>query len=273
MNQDLHAGSLFRVIPVLDLRGGRAVQAKKGNRSAYLGLKSRLCSGNDPVDAALAFRDVLGLESLYVADLDAIELEQPNLTSLHRLARLGLDLWVDLGLRRLSQLRDLPPSDSLRTILATETLPGMGLVQETIRHLGWEPRGAGTRPQGRPPDPLRDMVRGAIRRPLDDHPGRSRRWGPSAPYAGYRSRRDGARACVTGACGDGPNPLPRVRDHRGRRRDRSTHDLEDGKETRVPQPSWSGSALHDGRIGPEDVRAIVGPITASPQQRHSATAD
>jgi phosphoribosylformimino-5-aminoimidazole carboxamide ribotide isomerase len=136
MNQDLHAGSLFRVIPVLDLRGGQVVQARGGDRSAYPGLKTQLCSGNDPVDVALAFRDVLGLDSLYVADLDAIEHDRPDLTTLNRLAQLRLDLWVDLGLRRSSQLRDLSRGDSLRTILATETLPGMDLVREAIRDLG-----------------------------------------------------------------------------------------------------------------------------------------
>src|SRR6266699_3301786 len=69
-------GSL-RVIPVLDLRAGRAVLARGGQRDTYAPVRSRLVAGGargwgDPLALARAYRDILDCDEWYVADLDAL---------------------------------------------------------------------------------------------------------------------------------------------------------------------------------------------------------
>ena len=51
----------MRVIPVIDLKGGAAVHAVRGERERYRPLDSTLAAGSDPVEVARAVRDALGL--------------------------------------------------------------------------------------------------------------------------------------------------------------------------------------------------------------------
>jgi phosphoribosylformimino-5-aminoimidazole carboxamide ribotide isomerase len=63
----------MRVVGVIDLKGGAAVHAVRGERERYRPVHSAI--GGDDGDAlalARGFRDALGLEEIYVADLDAI---------------------------------------------------------------------------------------------------------------------------------------------------------------------------------------------------------
>lgn len=61
----------MRVIPVIDLLGGRAVHAVRGERARYQPVRSVLCETSNPISIAEAFGR-LGLDELYIADLDAI---------------------------------------------------------------------------------------------------------------------------------------------------------------------------------------------------------
>lgn len=56
---------------MIDLLGGRAVHAVKGERGRYQPVKSVLCGAPEPLAIADAFSR-LGLDELYIADLDAI---------------------------------------------------------------------------------------------------------------------------------------------------------------------------------------------------------
>jgi phosphoribosylformimino-5-aminoimidazole carboxamide ribotide isomerase len=63
----------MRVVGVIDLKAGAAVHAVRGERERYRPVHSAI--GGDDGDAlalARGFRDALGLEEIYVADLDAI---------------------------------------------------------------------------------------------------------------------------------------------------------------------------------------------------------
>lgn len=52
---------------------GQVVHAVKGQRTHYLPLESVLCNSHDPLIVAKTFRDRLGLNEIYIADLDAIQ--------------------------------------------------------------------------------------------------------------------------------------------------------------------------------------------------------
>jgi phosphoribosylformimino-5-aminoimidazole carboxamide ribotide isomerase len=111
----------MRVIPVIDLKGGVAVHAVRGQRERYRPLRSELVAGSDPLRVARAFREELGLEELYVADLDAIaagSLHRDVLVALARDAR----VMVDAGVTDAAAVRPLRELGAARVVIGTETL-------------------------------------------------------------------------------------------------------------------------------------------------------
>ncbi|MFN0197445.1 MAG: HisA/HisF-related TIM barrel protein [Planctomycetaceae bacterium] len=87
------------LIPVLDLLGQQVVRGVAGRRDSYRPLESPLAKGSDPLNLAQAFRDRFGLNTLYVADLDAILARSPNWDVYRRLVADCFELLVDPGLR------------------------------------------------------------------------------------------------------------------------------------------------------------------------------
>lgn len=89
------------LIPVVDLKGGRVVHARGGNRRAYLPVNSRLCTGSAPGDVMDGFLGLYPFSTVYVADLDAIEGDGDNLETVRDLAIRfpAIELWVDCGVR------------------------------------------------------------------------------------------------------------------------------------------------------------------------------
>lgn len=124
------------MIPVLDLRSGRAVHARGGRRALYRDVESVLYRGGDPLGLALACRDALGLVELYCADLDAIGGGPPDLLFLRRAADEGLRVWSDAGLRDASRVGALRAAGVHSLIAATETLQGPGQLGEILDAAG-----------------------------------------------------------------------------------------------------------------------------------------
>jgi phosphoribosylformimino-5-aminoimidazole carboxamide ribotide isomerase len=130
------------VIPVLDLKGGRALHARRGDRAAYAVVRGALGDGADPVALARAFRDRLGCRHLYLADLDALtdpRAARPAAASaaaLAALAALGLELWVDAGVRDASEAAALQAAGAARVVVALETLPGLEALGAIVRRPG-----------------------------------------------------------------------------------------------------------------------------------------
>lgn len=90
----------FAVIPVLDLRGGRVVRARRGERSSYAPIETPLAKGSAPDAVARGLVEAWPAAILYVADLDAIiDRAAPDLRALEAIARAcpGIALWVDAG--------------------------------------------------------------------------------------------------------------------------------------------------------------------------------
>ncbi len=96
------------VVPVIDLSGGLVVRGVAGRRSEYRAVESILCTGADPAAVGGAFVSQLGFAQVYVADLNAIDGTAPPAWDLYeQIARCGLALWIDCGLRDLDQARAL----------------------------------------------------------------------------------------------------------------------------------------------------------------------
>jgi phosphoribosylformimino-5-aminoimidazole carboxamide ribotide isomerase len=127
-----------KIIPVIDVLGGRVVHAVRGRRKEYQPLKSTLCASTDPVDVAAALK-ALGFGELYVADLDAITRGQANFSIFKNIAdKTGLELMVDAGIDTLKKAKRVLESHVSKVIIGTETLPSASLVAEAIGLFGRE---------------------------------------------------------------------------------------------------------------------------------------
>jgi phosphoribosylformimino-5-aminoimidazole carboxamide ribotide isomerase len=113
----------MRVVPVIDLKGGVAVHAVRGDRERYRPVRSRIADGADAVGLARAVRDRFGLDELYVADLDAITGGPGNATVVAALAH-EARVMVDAGTADAETIADLLELGVARVVIGTETLPG-----------------------------------------------------------------------------------------------------------------------------------------------------
>jgi phosphoribosylformimino-5-aminoimidazole carboxamide ribotide isomerase len=128
----------MRVIGVLDLRNGRAVHARAGDRKRYAPVQSVAGKTIEPGDAqALAriYRDRFGLKELYAADLDAIEGRAPQDRLVSSLAAIG-PLWLDAGVSSANQARHALTLGAAHIIVGLETLRSWDALDEIRASLG-----------------------------------------------------------------------------------------------------------------------------------------
>ena len=111
----------MRVIPVIDLKGGLVVRGVAGDRSRYRPVVSVLAADPSPGSIAAAFANALGVEEVYVADLDAIAGREPDWAAYEQIAAAGLRLWVDAGIGEAGRARQMAHWASTR-------VPSAGLV-------------------------------------------------------------------------------------------------------------------------------------------------
>ncbi len=130
----------MRVIGVLDLRGGRAVHARRGVRAAYAPVAAAAGSRIDGDALALArtYRDVLGVRELYAADLDAIEGGEAQHALWGELAALGLPLWLDAGVADAAAAQAARATGAAHVVVGLETLRGPGALSAICAAVGAE---------------------------------------------------------------------------------------------------------------------------------------
>jgi phosphoribosylformimino-5-aminoimidazole carboxamide ribotide isomerase len=87
----------MRVTPVIDLMNGQVVRAVAGHRSEYRPIYSLISADPRPATVARALVDRFGFETVYVADLDAIQGGKPNVEAWETIKNAGLKLWLDAG--------------------------------------------------------------------------------------------------------------------------------------------------------------------------------
>ena len=127
----------MRVIPVLDLARGRAVSGRSGRRETYVPVRSRLVSTvGDARALAGAYRDVLGCDEWYVADLDALAGGPVQSEVLRDLATLGGRLLVDAGVTTPARARDLLADGVQRLVVGLETLPSFEALAAVTAAVG-----------------------------------------------------------------------------------------------------------------------------------------
>jgi phosphoribosylformimino-5-aminoimidazole carboxamide ribotide isomerase len=128
----------FHVIPVLDILNGQAVHAVGGRRAHYQPLQSILHASSEPIPLARALRDVLGLHTLYLADLDAIGGCAPRLDIYCEIISSGFYIWLDAGTRNVESLvplLELDPTSST-IVVGLETVQGPRELTEIVNQAG-----------------------------------------------------------------------------------------------------------------------------------------
>jgi phosphoribosylformimino-5-aminoimidazole carboxamide ribotide isomerase len=129
----------MRVVGVIDLKGGAAVHAVRGERERYRPVRSAIGgSDGDALALARGFRDALGLEEVYVADLDAIAGHGENSSEVAALAG-EARVMVDAGVSEPARARALLDLGAHRVIVGTETLSGPDALDRLLADL---PHGA-----------------------------------------------------------------------------------------------------------------------------------
>jgi phosphoribosylformimino-5-aminoimidazole carboxamide ribotide isomerase len=126
----------LKIVPVIDIKGGLVVRGVAGERGSYRPVRSRLTPSHAVVDVAEAIRREFGLSELYVADLDAILDDSPNVEIYRELATRGFQLIVDAGLRNVQRAATLLAVGVQSVVAGLETIPGPRLLRELTGEFG-----------------------------------------------------------------------------------------------------------------------------------------
>jgi phosphoribosylformimino-5-aminoimidazole carboxamide ribotide isomerase len=111
----------MKIVPVIDIKGGIVVHARRGQRDTYAPLSSPLVEGCDPVAVARALCSLCRTGTLYVADLDALAGEPVNETVLAALASVA-EPWIDAGAVTPVAAAALHRAGVARNVVGTESL-------------------------------------------------------------------------------------------------------------------------------------------------------
>ncbi len=127
----------FRIVPVVDVKNGRAVHAIKGQRDAYEPVNCSWCMDGDVIPLVKGYKDIFGLHDLYVADLDAIVARKPNRAIYKEiLACVDGEVMVDAGISSIDEFHGIASEGIGSVILGTESIPSMSLLADIIEQSG-----------------------------------------------------------------------------------------------------------------------------------------
>jgi len=121
------------IVPVLDVMDGQVVRGVGGRRDAYRPIISQLVPSADPLAVARAFHAHFNIQTLYLADLDALMSKPPQLQTYHGLVADGFDLWVDAGVKSMEDAQALCDAGVNIIIVGLETLPSPAVLAELLR--------------------------------------------------------------------------------------------------------------------------------------------
>ena len=129
----------MRIIGVLDVLHGRAVHARAGDRQRYEPIESAAGTAVGTGDAcalARVYVERLGLDELYVADLDALTGGRSQDALISRLAAIGAPLMLDAGVTSLTRARQALALGAARVIVALETLTNFEALRDICAEVG-----------------------------------------------------------------------------------------------------------------------------------------
>lgn len=128
----------MRVIGVVDLRGGCAVHAVAGVRDRYHRVRHVAGASIAAGDATALVRGyrALGIENIYVADLDAILGSPPQHALVTTIARLGSRVWLDAAVSSVDRAQGALAIGAHRLVVGLETLSSFDALEAICRAAG-----------------------------------------------------------------------------------------------------------------------------------------
>ena len=118
----------MRIIPVLDILHGQVVRGIAGRRDEYRRIVSKWTQSAEPLALADALRNHFGFRDFYLADLDAIAGQSPHFDTYSQLQQIGIHLMIDAGVRLERDALEVLES-GVDCILGLETIPGPALLR------------------------------------------------------------------------------------------------------------------------------------------------
>lgn len=114
----------MKIIPVIDIKNGMVVRPGGALRADYQPWRSPLCPNAGPAEAVAGFLALFPFETIYIADLDAIEGGEPQLAVLAAIAGAfpGVELWVDGGFKNAAALTAWRARRFGRPVAGSETV-------------------------------------------------------------------------------------------------------------------------------------------------------
>lgn len=114
------------IVPVIDIKDGKAVRPRPGKRDEYEEFESVVCKSSDPFEIATIY-ERLGFREVYIADLDGILYSNPDRELINRIDRFTrLSVMADIGLWSSETLFLL---DKVKPVIATETFSSLNLLE------------------------------------------------------------------------------------------------------------------------------------------------
>ena len=129
----------MRVVGVLDLSGGLAVHAQGGARAHYSPVRSlagKSIASGDAYAIARWYLWTMGLQEIYLADLDALRSLPPQRALITRLASLGAKVWLDAAISSVPAARAAVEDGATRVVVGLETLPSFAALHEICSAMG-----------------------------------------------------------------------------------------------------------------------------------------
>lgn len=131
----------MHVLPVIDLKDGEVVRGVAGERATYQPVQSLLAATSSVSAVATAFAAQLPVDTVYVADLDAIGGEEPSWQALDQVSAAGLEFWLDAGvgdLARAQQVIDYARQQEKMTgtIIGLESVSDADMLQRLWDAIG-----------------------------------------------------------------------------------------------------------------------------------------
>ncbi|MCK4281453.1 MAG: hypothetical protein KAX10_04995 [Candidatus Lokiarchaeota archaeon] len=124
----------MRIIPVIDLLNSIVVHAIAGKRETYSPLFSVLIKdSSDPIKLIEAYIEKLSVSEIYIADLDSILKNTPNLDIIKNIINIfDIDILLDPGIKSEQDLWKFYELGINKLILGTETILSMKIIENAL---------------------------------------------------------------------------------------------------------------------------------------------
>jgi phosphoribosylformimino-5-aminoimidazole carboxamide ribotide isomerase len=126
---------LIRLVPVIDVLNRIVVRGVGGRRDQYRPVVSRLTASTDPCVVAQALISAYRPAEIYLADLDCILGAAPAIDLYRAIGSMGVRLFVDTGVTGV-QLAEVVAGSGCEVVASLETVPSPAILEEIVRALG-----------------------------------------------------------------------------------------------------------------------------------------